>query len=454
MVCVVYVVQSRTRALKRMLTIQDHHLRHKLTSELHSRPFPALSVPAQVFFLALKRPVEAANRNKYEDRLLLIDLLDRYGAVHPIPNALHYFGKVGNYRLKWESHTGFVTYTLFIDALSPIPFDPSAFGFFPSDWLKACQDVRVTSALIHIDKMPEQHVLKSHVVDWFEHESLAVSRILDKDAVMASDFRIDKAGHTRFAVFVSPGVGVQRVGRIVQRLCEMETYKTMSMLGFVKTSYITSHLREIDTRLSSLIEHMGSPTCDAETTLSALMSIATELENHIAQTSYRFGATSAYERIVSDRIEALRETRFEGRQTFSEFMLRSFDPAMRTVKAVERQLNGIAKRALTAAELLRTRVEVERSAQNQKLLEAMARRTTIQLKLQGAVEGLSIVAISYYAANLAVDIMMPLATVNEIEPRWLVAGLTPVVIIAVWLVIRKVRQSIMRELSVKEEQAN
>ncbi len=104
---------------------------------------------------------------------------------------------------------------------------------------------------------------------------------------------------------------------------------------------------------------------------------------------------------MNQRIDVLREERFEGRQTFGEFMMRRFDPAMRTVKATERRLQAMADRAMRAGDLLRTRVDVERSAQNQKLLESMDRRADLQLRLQKTVEGLSVVAISYYAVNLA-----------------------------------------------------
>ena len=79
--------------------------------------------------------------------------------------------------------------------------------------------------------------------------------------------------------------------------------------------------------------------------------------------------------------------------------MRRYDPAMRTVKATQRRLDTMADRAIRAGELLRTSVDVDRSAQNQKLLESMNRRADAQLRLQRTVEGLSVVAISYYACR-------------------------------------------------------
>ena len=111
---------------------------------------------------------------------------------------------------------------------------------------------------------------------------------------------------------------------------------------------------------------------------------------------------------MNQRIAALREERVQGRQTFGEFMMRRYDPAMRTVKSAEARLGSMAERAQRAAELLRTRVDVERSAQNQKLLESMDRRADLALRLQHTVEGLSVVAISYYAVSLAGYVAYPL----------------------------------------------
>ena len=97
----------------------------------------------------------------------------------------------------------------------------------------------------------------------------------------------------------------------------------------------------------------------------------------------------------------LREERFQGRQTFREFMMRRYDPAMRTVKSTEEWLSARTNRVTRAGNLLRTRVDVERSAQNQSLLESVDRRADLQLRLQKTVEGFSVVAISYYAVSLA-----------------------------------------------------
>ena len=424
-----------------MSTIVDHPLRYQLANELHARPFPAIQAPCHAVFLAIKQPTEAANRDRSLDWAHLIALLDRFGAKHPQPGATHYFGDLGKHKFKWEQHTEFVSYTVFVEGVAERPFDKDAFEVFPADWLAEAPGVCITSALIRVELMGAPEEISGKLSEWFVPESLAVSKILDGCAVMAGDFRLDSAGHMRFAVFTEEGTGPRRVGRIVQRICEIESYKAMSMLGLSRARGLSAQLGEIDTRLEALVEAMAVQSAGAEETLTALLASAAELEGLLATSSFRFSATTAYEALVKQRIEVLREERFEGRQIFREFMARRFDPSMRTVTATEARLKTMAERAIRAGDLLRTRVDVERSAQNQALLESMDRRADLQLRLQRTVEGLSVVAISYYAVNLASYLVYPLAEPLGWSKGLVLAGLTPVVVGLVFLMVRRIRRA-------------
>ncbi len=123
-------------------------------------------------------------------------------------------------------------------------------------------------------------------------------------------------------------------------------------------------------------------------------------------------------------------------------MMRRFDPAMRTVKAVEAQLRAMAERAERAANLLRTRVDVERSAQNQDLLASIDRRADLQLRLQSTVEGISVAAISYYAVNLLSYLLFPAFEAFGIGKTATLSFLTPVVLVLVWLAVRRIKRSV------------
>lgn len=422
--------------------LPDHPLRYALVNELHARPFPVLRAPCMASYIAIKEPVSAHNRDRGADRAHLLALLDRHGSAHPQPGATHFSGAIGRSELKWESHTEFVTYSAFTPGLSARPFDPMEAEVFPADWMAAAPGKRLVSVLIRVEEMPENRAkVLERLDEWFVAESLALSEVVDGAAIIAGDFRIDPGGQMRFAVFVRPGVGERRIGRIVQRLCEVETYRATAMLGLSRARDLSARLNALDPRLSALVAGLDTRDRSPEALLEDLLDISAELEALSARFTFRFGATAAYEAIVNQRVSVMREERIDGRQTFGEFMMRRFDPAMRTVKSTEQRLKAMTERAARAAELLRTRVDVDRSAQNQRLLESMDRRADLALRLQHTVEGLSVVAISYYAVSLAAYATYPLGKALGLSKEILTAALVLPVIAGVWLMVRRIKQA-------------
>ncbi|TNE70100.1 MAG: DUF3422 domain-containing protein [Rhodobacteraceae bacterium] len=424
-----------------MAPLQDHPRRYELANELHARPFPEVTTNARAAYLAIRAAGDAARRDRDLDRAHLLALLDRYGAAHPAPGATHYIGPLGKYRLKWESHTEFVTYTIFAEGVAERAFDKNTFDLFPEDWLDAAPGQRITSALIRVETVEEDQAIVERVNAWFERESLAVARVLDGAMVVAGDFRIDEAGHMRFAIFPVGDCGQRRIGRVLQRLCEIETYKAMSMLGLVQARKVVRELADIEKELAELMATLTSKgDVPAEEMLEDILGLSTRIEGIVTRSNFRFGATGAYEAIVTQRIEVLRESRFQARQLFSEFMMRRYDPAMRTVAAAKTQLENLAERTARAANLLRTKVDVSRQAQNQKLLASMDKRADLQLRLQETVEGLSVVAISYYAVSLAGYLIYPVLEPLGLSKGLALALLTPLVVLAVWLGLRRIKK--------------
>lgn len=421
----------------------EHHLRYALVNELHARPSPRFAAPATCVFVAFKEPREAANRDRARDVAHLAELTSRHGGPRPDPDESHYQGQLGRYELKWESHTEFVTYMATTPGLPIRPFDPSAAAIFPDEWQLNAPGKRVAAVMVQIDMLPDDPKdALDRIGDWFTRDSLTAVWVLEEAAMIAGDFRIDADGWMRFALFVRPDVGPGRVGRIVHRLVELETYRAMSMLGLGRARGLSRRLNELEPRLSAIVEAMTDDDRPADATLQDLLEVSAELEAQAVQHSFRFGATAAYEAIVMDRISALRESRFMGRQMLTEFMRRRYQPAMRTVKSAEDRMRTMIERASRAGELLRTRVDVERSEQNQSILERMDRRADLQLRLQHTVEGLSVVAISYYAIGLLSYALYPVAHALQIEKAYLIAALTPVAVLVVWWGMRRIKQSL------------
>jgi uncharacterized membrane-anchored protein len=419
--------------------------RFALANELHARPFPELTAPCRAIFLAIQ-PENAEERDLATDQARLIGLLERYGADHPGPNAAHYYGKLGRGWLKWESHTEFVTYTLFMPGVSDEPFSGASLSTFPADWLDNLGGRIISAALVRIelatDRAAAEAVFYDRLAPHFAPESLATGFVADEEALIASDFRLHEDGCARIAVIAAGAIEPSRLGRIVQRVIEIESYKTFALTALPVARATAARVTDLERQLSALTSDVAHGRGDPREVLESLTKLAAEVEQLATETAFRFGASAAYASIVEDRIAILREQRIRGRQLYSEFMKRRFDPAMRTCKAAELRLNALSDRVARASALLSTRVDVALEAQNQTILARMDQRAEAQMRLQQTVEGLSVVAISYYALNLGTYLLYPAAKAVELEKSTLTALLTPVVIGIVWLMIRRIRKHV------------
>lgn len=426
--------------------LADYPDRFSLSNELHARPFPELSAPCRAAHLAIKQEKGAAERDRALDLAHLTKLLDRYGAPHPAPGANHHSCKLGRGILKWEQHTEFVTYTLFADGVSDVPFDGSLYAMFPQDWLAEAPGKVLTSCLVRVEQAQDQSGADARVGEafgsWFVPESLAVASVIDGAAVIGGDFRIDEHGHVRFAVLAREGTGKRRLGRIVQRLLEIETYKSMSMLTLPQARIVTGKVAELDRDLAQIVAQMAANPGEDQALLDRLLQISAAVELLSSSSAFRFSAAGAYEAIIAQRIEVLREERIQSRQTFGEFMMRRFDPAMRTCRSANHRLHELSQRAERTSNLLRTRVDVASATQNAEVLRRMDERAALQLRLQETVEGLSVVAISYYAVNLVANLLKPMGAARGIGEGWIYAGITLPVLLLVWGLVRRVRRRI------------
>ncbi len=418
--------------------MKDHPRRYDLANELHSRPFPEIEGRALALFFAasLKAGPEAARAD-------LLALLDRHGADHPAPGANHYYGTLGRDRIKWEMHSEFVSYTLFTDAGAEPGFSRDLADGFPKDWLAAVGGEVITSARVLIERDASADAVEARMgADFrplFVQESFAAAYVLDRNAVIAGDFRIDSAGHMRFLVVGIGDIGARRMGRVVQRVLEVETYKAMSMLTYPVAREVFADGNALDSRLSQIARDMTDAGAEARTTLDRLLTVSAEIELLSSNAAYRLSAGRAYRALVAQRIAVLREQRILGAQLWSEFMMRRFDPAMRTCEAAEKRLEDLSLRASRASRLLSTRVGVLTAEQNRLLLESMNKRAALQMRLQETVEGLSVVAVSYYAVNLLSDLLAPLFGEWLGSTHLLTGALVLPVVLVVWLLIRRIK---------------
>jgi uncharacterized membrane-anchored protein len=93
---------------------------------------------------------------------------------------------------------------------------------------------------------------------------------------------------------------------------------------------------------------------------------------------------------------------------------------------------------------LRTRVGVAQERQNRKILQSMNARASHQLRLRQAVEGLSVVAISYYLIGLFSYLGKAAEAMGWVKNSGIGVGLLiPVVAAAVWLGLRQMHKNLI-----------
>ncbi|MDP2752548.1 MAG: DUF3422 domain-containing protein, partial [Rhodocyclaceae bacterium] len=240
----------------------------------------------------------------------------------------------------------------------------------------------------------------------------------------------------------------RQAGRAVPRLLEIETYRIMAILGFPVAKEIGHWLGRAEKELADLMDNIGqahSPEGD-RLALASLTKLAAEVEHSVARTTFRFGASRAYHKLVMQRIKDLRESRVSGFPTLDEFMLRRLLPMMATCAAMAQRQDDLSGRIARNSQLLRTRVDVEIERQNHALLAQMNNRARLQLRLQETVEGLSVVAITYYGSQLVHYLVKGThALMPALSPETATALSIPVIAILALFGIRRMRQTLTQE---------
>ena len=221
------------------------------------------------------------------------------------------------------------------------------------------------------------------------------------------------------------------------------------MLGLPLVEEYGMKITELGASLTDITHRLSSTTTfeEEQTLLADLTTLEADIEQIIAATSYRFSATQAYKSIVNDRLQRIRENRIDGRQMLSKYLERRFQPAMNACESVSSRLENLSVRVARASQILMARVDLALESQNQELLNSMNKRTDLQLRLQGTVEGLSIAAISYYIVGLTSYLGKALNAVGANLNIDLFVGISiPIVVGIVWLSIHKIKKHIYKTL--------
>ena len=393
---------------------QREHL--DLHDELHARPATAVRSPGVVSYW-IQHQMDA------EQALQALGLLcEHLGLPAPAAQARHHVLCCPEFDLKFERHGEFISWQLGAalpappglrdDAgLAQILSTAAALHHLPAAFVQAISATpMLAGAHVLLLKAPDSQwrqrccdlMAQDLAATGTQGDAAAVlaSRISDDLATVLTSLRLGHDGFVRF-VLLDHGLPPDRAARNVQRLCEIEAYRMLAMLGFPVARTEGSALNQIEASLQHIVDDMANErTLDDATAFDTLLRLSAEIEHSAARTRYRLSATRAYQSIVQARLAGLREERVEGLQKLSDFFSRRFAPAMALCESTDARITDIAERINRAVDLARVRVEARREANNQELLRSLAHRQKLQLRLQQTVEGLSVVAISYYALSI------------------------------------------------------
>ncbi|MCP8939152.1 DUF3422 domain-containing protein [Alsobacter sp. SYSU M60028] len=422
-----------TTAHVRPFALAPHPLRDVVLGEVHARPFHPLESPRRLLHFAfMTDPARAA-----ADRAAVASWCVARGIAAPGEGAKHHRAHWVNGSLRWEQHSEFTTFTWEMSGASD-GFTPAAAAVASVMEGIAQPGPLLVAADLHLVVGGDLDELAG----LFDPASLAVSQV-DGAAVAMTDFRPDAGGFVRILV-VDQGLGPARAGALTQRLLEIETYRTLALLGLPEAHRISPRIGEIEaglTRIASAMQAESGLVTDHKL-LGELTALAATLEAESARSSYRFGASRAYDGIVQQRLVAIREREVDGWPSIAAFLSRRMGPAMRTCAMLEDRQARLSEKLSRAANLLRTRVDVEIERQNRDLLSAMNERARMQLRLQQTVEGLSVAAISYYVVGLAGYVFKGAkdAGLLPVDPGMAMAVAVPVAVLGVALVVRRIRR--------------
>jgi len=425
------------------VALDFHPLRTDLYQELHSRPFQVLPPRARVTHIAVMTTPEQ-RKSQFKHLQALHRML---GEPWPEQEVTCYEQDFDQLRIRREVHMEFTAYTFTNLAPSDAdPFTETGISALPEGWLEQLEGTVVGA--FHIDVCPSSDNARNEPAfmrKYFEGMRLVGSSPQEGAARVLGTFQLHSDNFGRFMV-LNYSMSDSQLGRLVQRLMEIETYRLMSLLALPVAREITPALNDMDQQLATITQALAdNETLDEQTILAELTNIAARIEAFRAHSTFRFSATQAYHRLVLTRLEELREDEVSGHLTITEFMTRRLTPAVKTCEAVSVRLEDLSRRVDRASDMMRTRVELAIQSQNQELLSSMDRRSRIQLMMQHTVEGFSVVAISYYLIGLLTLGLDALQESGFLFNKSLVLGIAiPVVLALVFVGIRMIHHRFIR----------
>ena len=413
------------------IVIVDHPDRQALMDEVHARPVEIIEPACRIRRLVFVMPGRTG---------AMADAFGRFvafcdGNGHGLPahaSRQHSFASHKR-QVTWEFHTEFVTITW------RGPLDDRD-GFPAGIGLETLGDGLLIGAM-RIDVIADE-VIPERLVPGFNLASLCLANVENGRGQVATDFVPDADKFTRFEL-AAGGLSRLRRSIIVRRLLEIETYRTMALLGLPLARNVAPQVRDIEIELTQLLESLSdAKTPEAlQRALAALQGLSVCSGQLSERLGYRFAAGRAYGDILHVRLAGLREGSTTSGSTLTHYLSNRVDPGLATCAAMEKRLAVSSAKIERAIGLLNVRIGVDTQLQNAAFLDSIAQTARSQFLLQRTVEGLSTIAISYYLLGIVSYVLAgPLEDLHW-NKTMTISLAAPFIVLAVWLVARHVRNA-------------
>jgi len=423
------------------LGLPEYAERQVLHSELNAEVYELINIPSQLSQLVLLSDRQQTNR----ERELVVQLCEHFG-IRILNSSFDQLSvELGDFQLRWERHTEYSTYTFYSEGPFDVPFSRPAIAHVPLEWLEKLPGEVLVATHIALEDRRRPSRSMSELSALFSSNTVIGSKVSAGSASVWSDNQIHPDGFTRFLIH-DDNLRSRQVGRLVQRLLEIETYRMLAILPMTMTREIIPQLERYGDQLTDLMSNtIPNSIEDEQQLLVKLTALAAEIERISAHSSHRFSASQTYHTIMQQRIIELREERIEGLQMLYEFRKQRVTSAMSTFDLVRSKLETLSLRVERATSMLRTRVDISMESQIRDLLKSMDTRAYLQLRLQETVEGLSVVVLSYYLLGITgYGLKAAKAAGLDINIE-LVTGISiPVIVTIVFFAIRRFRRIVSK----------
>ena len=170
--------------------------------------------------------------------------------------------ELDGFALRVERHTEFLTISFVEKGLEVQPgisedaFQETNLPHMPFAWARNAPAALFHAIWVEVGGRPPAKLQQSDRLKMLDCRAVASNNFSDAAAQVHFAFDIDAAGYSRVVVF-NKSIEAIRMGRVVQRIVEVETYRLLALLGLATAKAYSSRLAAIEEVLNGLTNDLA-----------------------------------------------------------------------------------------------------------------------------------------------------------------------------------------------------